>query len=150
MTSQVLLGEHDPNTAVETNMQRMKVIEIVEQPYFNITAKLNNDFAMLKLMRGVDYCAHPHIRPVCLPTDTLEKFAGVDAILTGWGKTSEGGSYPSSLLDVTVKIIKNSECQQKYIWETITSQMICDYHAGGGKASCQVLSNNPTEWLGVP
>ena len=83
MTSQVLLGEHDPNTAVETNMQRMKVIEIVEQPYFNITAKLNNDFAMLKLMRGVDYCAHSHIRPVCLPTDTLEKFPGVDAILAG-------------------------------------------------------------------
>ena len=85
-------------------MQRMDVKKIVNHPDFQL-GTLNNDFAMLKLKTAVDYCAHPHIRPICLPTDTTQNFAGVDAIVTGWGTTSSGGSLSSSMLEVTVKVI---------------------------------------------
>ena len=85
-------------------MQRMNVKKIVNHPNYN-NRTTNNDFALLKLEKAVDYCAHPHIRPICLPTDTSQTFAGVEAIKTGWGKTSEGGSFSSTLLEVTLKVI---------------------------------------------
>ena len=87
-------------------MQRMNVKEIVNHPDYN-SGTTNNDFALLKLKTAVDYCAHSHIRPICLPTDTSQKFAGVEAILTGWGDTTRGGSLSSTstLLEVTVKVI---------------------------------------------
>ena len=103
-TTQVLLGEHDYNTAEETDMQRMNVKEILNHPDFN-RQTANNDFGLLKLKTAVDFCGHPHIRPICLPTVTSQKFAGVEAIVTGWGRTSEGGNVSSSLMEVTVKVM---------------------------------------------
>ena len=103
-TTQVLLGEHDFNTVGETDMQRMNVKEILHHPDFYIKNG-NNDFGLLKLEEAVDYCGHPHIRPICLPTDTSQKFTGVEAILTGWGYTDEEGNFSSSLMEVTGKVI---------------------------------------------
>ena len=88
----------------ETDMLRMDVKKIVNHPDY-VYLTVNNDFAMLKLQKAVDYCAYPHIRPICLPTDTSQTFAGVEAILTGWGTTCLNGSPSSSLLEVTVKVI---------------------------------------------
>merc|ERR1719510_553042 len=76
---QVLLGEHNYNTAGETDMQRMDVAQIKSHPSFSWST-LDNDFSLLKLEDAVDFCSHPHIRPVCLPTDTSNTFAGVDAV----------------------------------------------------------------------
>ena len=103
-TTQVLLGEHDFNTVGETDMQRMNVKEILHHPDYNIE-NVNNDFGLLKLEEAVDYCGHPHIRPICLPTDTSQKFTGVEAILTGWGNTDDEGNFFSYLMEVTVKVI---------------------------------------------
>ena len=139
-TSQVLLGEHDYSTAGETDMQRMNVMKIENHPDYN-SATTNNDFAVLKLKNAVDFCAHPHIRPICLPTDTSEKFAGVEAIVTGWGTTSSGGSLSSSMLEVTVNVLSNNQCKNDYSYSSsmITSEMLCANVEGGGKDSCQVL-----------
>ena len=144
MTSQVLLGEHNYDMAGETDMQRMNVKEIQNHPDYN-DATTNNDFALLKLKLKIDYCTHPHIRPVCLPTDTSENFAGVDAIVTGWGTTSSGGSLSSSLLEVTVKVLTNSQCKNDYSYASsmITSKMLCANVDGGGKDSCQVTILDP-------
>ena len=87
----------------ETDMLRMDVKKIVNHPDLQWWT-LINDFTMLKLQKAVDYCAYPHIRPICLPTDTSQTFAGVEAILTGWGATSLNGSLSSTLLEVTVKV----------------------------------------------
>ena len=154
-TTQVLLGEHDYNTAEETDMQRMNVKEILNHPDFN-RQTANNDFGLLKLKTAVDFCGHPHIRPICLPTDTSQKFAGVEAILTGWGDTTEGGNVSSTLLEVRVKVrgrrekisfsndlsqvLSNFDCAFNYGYQSyqITTRMLCDDNGGGGKASCQV------------
>ena len=122
-------------------MQRMNVKEILSHPNFSWWTG-NNDFALLKLQKAVDYCAHPNIRPICLPADTNEKFAGVEAILTGWGRTSEGGPPSSSLLDVTVKVLSSYQCKRDYSGPSlpsITSKMLCAKVEGGGKDACQVI-----------
>ena len=121
-------------------MQRMNVMKIENHPDYN-SATTNNDFALLKLKKAVDFCAHPHIRPICLPTDTSENFGGVEAIVTGWGTTSSGGSLSSSMLEVTVKVLTNSQCKNDYSYPSsmITSKMMCANVEGGGKDACQVI-----------
>ena len=57
-------------------------MKIVNHPDYNDWT-VNNDFCLLKLKKAVDFCAHHHIRPICLPSDPSESFAGVEAILTG-------------------------------------------------------------------
>ena len=126
--------------AGETDMLRMNVKKIEEHPDYNDWTG-NNDFALLKLKKAVDYCAHTHIRPICLPTDTSQNFAGVEAILTGWGTTSSGGSLSSSLLEVTVKVVAtNRQCQYDYsdTRHFITGKMLCANVEAGGEDSCQV------------
>ena len=59
---QVLLGEHDYNTAGETDsLLRLRVGKIENHPAYN-ERTTNYDFALLKLRTGVDFCAHSHIR----------------------------------------------------------------------------------------
>merc|ERR1712115_479060 len=88
-------------------------------------------------------CAHPHIRPICLPTDTSEMFADLDAIVTGWGTTISGdiSTLSSTLLEVMVKTMSNDKCKNDYGYSSsqITSNMLCANVEGGGKDSCQVL-----------
>ena len=120
-------------------MQRMNVGRIKNHPDYNDNT-INYDFSMLKLKNAVDFCSHPHIRPVCLPTDTSNNFAGVDAIVTGWGTTSSGGSVSSSMLEVTVKVLSNNACKNNYAYSSsdITNKMLCANVDGGGKDACQV------------
>ena len=120
-------------------MQRMGVKQIKNHPSYN-SGTTNNDFAMLKLKQAVDFCAYPHIRPICLPTGTSEDYAGVEAIVTGWGTTSSGGSVSNSLQEVTVNVLANSACKNDYSYASsmITSKMLCANVEGGGKDSCQV------------
>ena len=120
-------------------MQRMDVVQIKSHPSFSWST-LDNDFSLLKLEDAVDFCSHPHIRPVCLPTDTSNTFAGVDAIVTGWGTTSSGGWLSSSLLEVTVEVLTNNACGNNYAYSSsmITSTMLCAGVEEGGKDACQV------------
>jgi len=140
---EVLLGEHDYNTDSETDTLRMPITEIKNHPNYN-HATTNNDFSMLKLMKDVDFCRHPHIRPICLPTDTSDDYAGDVATVTGWGSTSYGGSSSNKLLEVNVDVITNNQCTSKYKYGSseITSAMLCATR-GGGKDSCEGDSGGP-------
>ena len=68
---QVLLGEHNYNINTETNHIRASIDKIVDHPDYN-DQTTDNDYSMLRLKNAVDFAAHPHIRPVCLPTDASE------------------------------------------------------------------------------
>ena len=130
-------------------MQRMDVVQIKSHPSFSWST-LDNDFSLLKLEDAVDFCSHPHIRPVCLPTDTSNNFAGDDAIVTGWGTTSSGGSVSSTMLEVTVKVLSNNACKNNYAYSSsdITNKMLCANVDGGGKDACQVTILG-RDWQGV-
>ena len=67
----VLLGEHKYNTNSETTHIRASIDKIVNHPDYN-KQTTDNDYSMLRLKNAVDFAAYPHIRPVCLPTDTSE------------------------------------------------------------------------------
>merc|ERR1719481_1586008 len=141
---QALLGEHDYSTNSETTMVRTGISKIIDHPdYHHGTTDI--DFSLLKMKRTVDFSKYPHIRPICLPTNPNEDYTGFTATVTGWGTTSSGGSSSKKLREVDVKVISNSDCENKYSYPSswITSQMLCANVAGGGKDACQGDSGGP-------
>ena len=122
----------------------MNVIKIEIHSNYN-SGNLNNDFSILKLKTSIDYCSYPHIRPVCLPSDTGLMYVGDTATVTGWGTTSSGGTVSNKLREVDVKVLSNSQCKNDYSYSSssITQNMLCAAVAGGGKDSCQGDSGGP-------
>ena len=136
---QVLLGEHDYNTAGETDRLRLDVVKIENHPDYN-ERNTNYDFALLKLGTAVDFCVQSHIRPICLPPDATQTYAGRVATVTGWGTTSSGGNLSNTLQEVELVVLTNQDCKNNYGYpsSSITNKMLCANVDGGGGDSCQV------------
>lgn len=63
-----------------------------------------------------------------------DKWEGKNAVVVGWGTQFYGGPHSSILMEVSVPVWKNSECQKKYAHK-IYDSVIC---AGAtGLDSCQ-------------
>jgi len=140
---QILLGEHDYTTTSETNRIRSDVASVVNHPSYN-SNNYNFDFSLVKLSSPIDFSQNSHIRPICLPDDDSKTYAGVDAIVTGWGAIASGGSVSSLLREVTVQVMSNAACKNTaYASSQIKNQMLCAGVNGGGKDSCQGDSGGP-------
>jgi len=139
---QVLMGEHDYWDGSETNMVRMDIAEIVNHEDYNSNT-VDNDFALLKMANKIDWAANPNIRPACLPSAGSGDYDQWMSTVTGWGTTSSGGSVSNVLLEVDVKVISNSECNNAY--GGITNNMLCaaDASGNGGSDACQGDSGGP-------
>ena len=59
----------------------------------------------------------------------------LSAVVTGWGRLQYYGSSPDQLQEVTVSVLSNHECSEKYSTEEITDSMLCAGEVG--KDSCQ-------------
>ena len=96
----MLLGEHKYSTNSEANHLRINVDQIKQYPGYNSNTT-DEDFSILKLKKAVDFSANPHIRPVCLPTDTSDTYVGLMATVTGWGDTDPD----------PVEVLSNTACK---------------------------------------
>lgn len=143
---QVLLGEHDKTTISESNMLRMDISEIIAHGSYD-SGPTDYDFALLKMKDPVNFVAHPHIRPICLPVDGSKDYADYIATVTGWGTLASGGSSPDVLMEVDVKVTSQQSCRNDYDYpaSSITDQMMCAAaeDGQGGKDSCQGDSGGP-------
>jgi len=72
---------------------------------------------------------------------------GLDVVAIGFGTTSSGGSQPTFIRDVTVKVDSNSACAAApssiYNSQTISKEIICASVNRGGKDACQGDSGGP-------
>jgi secreted trypsin-like serine protease len=95
----------------------------------------------------IDFSAYPHIRPICLPANDDSYYDNFVSTVTGWGTTAFRGSLSTTLREVNVRVITNSECKNNYTYPSswITEQMMCAIVDGGGKDSCQGDSGNNYE-----
>merc|ERR1711962_134885 len=126
--SQVVLGKHHRHGAeMSVNVKR-----VVDHPNYNSPTPLNNDFSLLELESPLDLDkVSPEIRPICLPsTSNSSQYENVDAVITGWGYTTESGSNPDALQEATVHTMSNDKCQRYYSNTKITSAMICASYPG--------------------
>ena len=72
---------------------------------------------------------------------------GTRCVITGWGRTRQGGTTSPVLREAKVPIISEEDCKSNYRPELITSNMICAGFSGGGIDACQGDSGGKT---GVP
>merc|ERR1719351_417846 len=139
---QVLLGEHDYWDSGESSMTRMDISEIIMHGDYDSNT-VDQDFALLKMARKLDWSANENIRPACLPSAGAGDYDQWMSTVTGWGTTSSGGSTSNVLPEVDVKVISNSECNGAY--GGITNNMLCaaDASGNGGSDACQGDSGGP-------
>merc|ERR1712083_1111614 len=84
------------------------------------------------------------VRRVCLPSSSTDTYEGKMGTVAGWGLLREGGSRPTVLMELTMKIWGNQKCSTTYGSTApagIKDSMMC---AGKqGKDSCSGDSGGP-------
>ncbi|CAG9787076.1 unnamed protein product [Diatraea saccharalis] len=150
--------EHDRLNSNETKTIDRKVSAIIRHLRYN-PGTYDNDIALLKLDQRVDLSSalkrvrregesagsgessseesndDNGLRPVCMPTAGLS-YNNHSGVVTGWGTTEEGGSVSSTLQEVYVPIISNTECRQTAYKQRITDNMLCAGEPEGGRDAC--------------
>jgi secreted trypsin-like serine protease len=136
----VTLGEHN-RSKTEGTEQKIQIIQVIPHPAYD--SKTNDhDIALLQLATpAILNAAVEIVIPVTSPADDALMVAGAQAVVTGWGTTTEGGSTSAQLLEVTVPLVSNGQCDLSY--GIITDNMLCAGYAEGGKDSCQGDSGGP-------
>lgn len=126
----VRLGEYSFDMANETRTRDFRVAEIRQHADFD-TATYENDIAILKLLRPSLF--NSYIWPICMPP-TGGTYDGKRAVVIGWGTQFFGGPNSLTLMEVTVPIWRNDDCQEKYTHK-IHETVMC---AGASKVdACQ-------------
>jgi len=140
----LVLGEHDRFDGEETTSHKVSVEKIISHELYD-GQTYENDLALLKLAKPIDFASWPHVRPVCLPSGDAGDFEGMLATISGWGTTTSGGYLSPVLMDVQVEVLSNSDCQNNYGYSPseIYEDMLCAGVSEGGKDSCQGDSGGP-------
>merc|ERR1719153_310880 len=121
----VELGQHDLSSpAMNPKVEK----PIVHEEYDKI--RVINDIALLKLQDPVDFNKHPNIRPICLPSNSRENYAGSRAIVAGWGKTGEKEDDSEVLLEANVTVLSDTDCRR--IYGDRHDSVICAKTTGAG------------------
>merc|ERR1711953_12986 len=137
----VLVGDHDITTSSDN--KKYQVCSKKEHGSYS-SSTLDNDFAILTLCDELEF--DDKVMPVCLPSTEGQgtEYENKDAIVSGWGTLSSGGSRPQYLNDVTVQTMSNAKCcgnDYQYSCNELTDAMICA--SKPGKDSCQGDSGGP-------
>lgn len=106
----VRLGEYSFEMANETRTRDFRVAEIRQHVDFDATT-YENDIAILKLLRPSLF--NSYIWPICMPPMS-DSFEGKKAVVIGWGTQFFGGPHSAVLMEVTVPVWENDNCQKKY------------------------------------
>ena len=131
----IIVGEHDINS--QEDGTRHTVCGTTSHPDYN-KGTTNYDFAIVRLSQPVELGVRA--MPACLPDANMDgdALAGETVAVSGWGRTSSGGSQATVLQVVNVPAMTNAECKQTGYGESqITDAMLCAGKAEGGIDSCQ-------------
>ncbi|CAH1796669.1 unnamed protein product, partial [Owenia fusiformis] len=134
-------GEHDTTVSESTEVSRT-VSQVINHPNYN-TGTLDYDISVLKLSSPVTYTNA--IRPVCLPSSSMDFAVGLTCVVAGWGTQAFGSfSTPPKLQQVKVPLYSNAVCNDAFhYFGQISDRMVCAGFDAGGKDSCQGDSGGP-------
>ena len=107
----VHLGRHD-RTLDNEHQIKMRVSDIFMHPDYKIIPGeevKQFDIALLKLETAVDFM-NTLIRPVCLPEQDNQDYAGREATLTGWGFVNANMTIPTILQEIEGPVVTNLDC----------------------------------------
>ncbi|XP_075972576.1 trypsin-1-like [Anticarsia gemmatalis] len=103
--------------------------EVINHPNFN----LDNDVAIVKAAQPLVFSKS--VQPVKLPPRGRRMKEGTIVRVSGWGRTSEDGSWSHTLLAVNVPVTNFNKC--KKVNPELTENMWCAGLEEGGKGSCR-------------
>ncbi|KAK2586780.1 hypothetical protein KPH14_011807 [Odynerus spinipes] len=117
-----------------------KVSQTIPYKEYN-SQKISNDIGLVKVDRDIEF--NDKVKPINLPTENF-KDVGSYVTLSGWGKTSRGGSIPNKLQQIKVKVIDNKKCVSMFslIKTPITDTNICTLNSYG-EGACNGDSGGP-------
>ncbi|KAK8720476.1 hypothetical protein OTU49_013294, partial [Cherax quadricarinatus] len=136
-TINVRLGEYNfsqPSPGAKT----FGVLKIKEHENYDTTTYVN-DIALITLDKSTEFT--PDIWPICLP-DGDEVYVDRQATVVGWGTIYYGGPVSQTLMEVSIPIWTNTDCDNAYE-QDITEKQLCAGDRAGGKDSCQGDSGGP-------
>ncbi|RXN24203.1 complement factor D-like protein [Labeo rohita] len=135
-----VVGMHDL-TKRRRGSDRIRVKSYHKHPFFNISNHISNDFQndimLLKLEKEVG--ENKNVKIISIPTQEEDIKPDSVCSIAGWGRLSLNGNNSTRLMEADVKIMNNTECENKWK-EYSTSQMMCVYGHGG---SCKGDSGGP-------
>ncbi|XP_076598173.1 suppressor of tumorigenicity 14 protein homolog [Chaetodon auriga] len=140
---EALLGLHVQSQTNEWTVRRNVRRIIAHRDYNPLT--YDNDIALMELDANVTL--NQNIWPICLPSPTYDFPAGLEAWITGWGATREGGLAATILQKAEVRIINSTVCQS-LMSDEVTDRMLCAGVLRGGVDACQGDSGGPLSVTG--
>jgi len=99
----------------------------------------HDDIALLKLSE--EAVCNRLVNSICLHEEQQQLPDNV--WVTGWGTLEYGGFRPDALMEVSIPLVTNEQCQAAYTYSTIDDGMICAGAPEGGLDSCQGDSGGP-------
>ncbi|XP_029372837.1 transmembrane protease serine 2-like [Echeneis naucrates] len=101
-----------------------------------------DDIALMRLAKPLDFPASSHVRPVCLPNVGLNFTASQKSWITQFTRTANGDS--SHLTEAQVSLIDTEECNSSTAYNGRLSQhMICARDIQAGMGTCHADSGGP-------
>jgi len=137
----VIVGEHDTLDHTD-NATIHDVKNMVVHPKYDLRT-LENDLAVLTLAVPIDLS--DVAKPACLPTRTSRREfkAGLEFVVSGWGKLKFNGDQPNVLHSVPVPHVTHKECKKAYNGSLHGNMMCAGNVEEGGIDSCQGDSGGP-------
>jgi secreted trypsin-like serine protease len=137
------------SNTLNTRVSRANVVQIVRHKGYRWHPDhIENDVALLRLRDPIVLGADVHALPL-LP---IAEVAGLvhnrtDLVVSGWGRTSIGGTNVSQLRKVGVKFMDRDHCSNALSYgELIKDGMICAGVDAGSKDACKGDSGGPLIW----
>ncbi|XP_068123477.1 chymotrypsin-like elastase family member 1 isoform X2 [Hyperolius riggenbachi] len=141
LTFRVALGDHSLS-ANDGSEQYISVSTIRKHASWNTNnVAAGYDIAILGLASSATL--NTYVKVATLPADGAILAHNFNCVVSGWGRTSTGGSLPAILQQVTLPVVAHATCSTSSWWgSTVKTTMIC---AGGDgvKSSCNGDSGGP-------
>jgi len=122
----------------ESTAQTIAVSRKIQHAGYDAST-IENDICLLIIDTPLVF--NENVQPIAIPEEGFS--ATGDAVVSGWGTTSSGGSSSPQLRKVSVPIVTDEECREAYGEDQIFDSMICAGLPQGGKDSCQGDSGGP-------
>ena len=118
-----------------------RILELFVRSDF-VRRSYDNDIALIRMDREVSF--NNLIRPVCLPSK-VDKLAGVEGTVVGWGLLKEKGEIPDGLHAIQLPVIPQTLCKltSRHRKNSITDNMFCAGYMDGRGDACQGDSGGP-------